>query len=222
MNNLGWKHSLMGQLNQPVRARVWAVVLPAFAVYVMLLLAGQRGMPTSQRFSQSVHGLITVQSEIEHWTAGSQKFPLRIEPLMGSLDIQRVPVNWYRRERRASQPMRLVELGSTDFVGNYSYIPVLDKGQVVGYYLLVYGNQLTPGMDVDNDGRRDHVVHVLSSTSVHGNLWGCWPGRESELPPLDEAIAQWRDFRENNDQLWHDSARQLTTLSQPHYQGTAV
>ncbi len=214
-SNPGWKHSLRQQLSQPVRGRVVAVVIPVFAIYVAMLIVGQRGLPTSEKFRQSVHGLVTVQYQIERWTADTEQFPLRIEPLMASVEPSGVPVNWYRRGRRATQPMRLVELGSRDFIGNYSYIPVLNDGTVVGYYLLVYGNRLTPGRDVDSDGRPDHVVHVISSNSVHGNLMGCWQGRESELPPLQEAIAQWRAFRESNTELWQRSALELQAAIGP-------
>lgn len=209
---MGWIAVLRQQLNSPVRLRVWAVVIPAFAIYLALLVGGQRGLPTSQKFRQSVHGLVTVQRTIENWTADSESFPLRIEPLMATLEPLNVPVNWYRRGRHATQPMRLVELGSRDFVGNYSYIPVLDGSEVVGYYLLVYGNHFTTGQDVDDDGLPDHVVHVLSSNSVKGNLMGCWQGRSEELPPLADAIAQWREFRDCNEELWQRSAIDLEPL----------
>ncbi|MEZ5337260.1 MAG: hypothetical protein R3F46_03265 [bacterium] len=209
---MGWPGDLAIQLRQPVRARVWAVVLPVFAAYVLLLLAGQHGLPSNERYRQSLHGLITVQCAIERSTDGSRGFPLRIEPLMAGLDPGVVPLNWYGQGSSGRPPMRLVELGSRDYCGNYSYIPVLDRGQVCGYYLLVYGNRLTPGRDVDNDGLPDHVVHVLSSNSVDGNLMDCWPGRERELPPLAVAIAEWREFRSGNAGLWRESAGRLTTL----------
>ncbi|MCB1217765.1 hypothetical protein KDL44_10245 [bacterium] len=210
---MGWTADLAIQLRQPVRARVWAVVLPAFAAYVVLLLAGQHGLPSNERYRQNLHGLISVQCAIERSTDGSRGFPLRIEPLMAGMDPSVVPINWYGRTRTARPPMRLVELGSSDYCGNYSYIPVLADGEVCGYYLLVYGNRLTPGRDVDNDGRPDHVVHVLSSNSVDGNLMECWQGRTRELPPLEVAIAQWREFRSGNAGLWRESAGRLTTLS---------
>jgi hypothetical protein len=211
-NNREWLTRLKHQLNQPARARVWIVIVPVFALYVQVLLLTQIGLPSSERFEQSVHGLITVQHTIENWTLDSQRFPLRIERLMASLDLEHLPVNYYRPGRRARQPMRLVELGNANYSGNYSYIPVLRDKTVVGYYLLVYGNRLTPGQDVDADGRPDHVVHVLSSTSVKYNIIGCWAGRANELPPLKEAIASWREFRENHAQLWEESASRPLTM----------
>ena len=206
MKNMGTVMTLRHQLDAPVRPRVWAVVVPVFALYVQLLLLAQTGLPKSDRFVQSVHGLITVQCEIEAWTRVQENFPLRIEPLMARMDRVQTPMNYYSAGRRLSGPMRLVELGSRDYAGNYSYIPVLRDNSVVGYYLLVYGNVLTPGHDVDNDGLPDHVVHVLNSNHVRGNLLGCWMGRDSELPPLSEAIAQWREFRDTHAGLWEESA----------------
>ena len=212
VKQMGWIQSLRRQLNAPVRLRVWAVVVPAFTVYVQLLLLTQSGLPTSERLAQSVHGLITVQCEIEAWTRDSEQFPIRIEPLMARMDPYQTPMNYYQRGRRLNRPMRLVDLGSRNYSGNYSYIPALRDNTVVGYYLLVYGNVLTPGHDVDADGIPDHVVHVLDSNDVRGNLLGCWLGRERELPPLSEAIAQWREFREAHAGLWEESAYRPRSL----------
>lgn len=55
-----------------------------------------------------------------------------------------------------------VEIGAEDFEGNFTYIPVFSDDIISNYFLIGYGDDEYPGLDVDFDGVTDHAVKVAS------------------------------------------------------------
>lgn len=85
---------------------------------------------------------------------------------------------------------RDITFGAKPFAGECTYIPVEIDGEVKGYYLLAYGYESTPGMDVDGDGEPDHVIQVLCS-GAYGETREDWVACTSDgqpLPPLEELL----------------------------------
>ena len=85
--------------------------------------------------------------------------------------------------------MEDIPFGSEYFEGNFTYLPVYEGDQVIGYYLIAYGYQNRAGMDVDGDGDDDHVILVLDSTMMDGQESDVEPGDfEYILPSLEELL----------------------------------
>ena len=85
------------------------------------------------------------------------QYPRKINDLIADNYLDSFPQNAF-----SAEPMKPIEFGASDFEGNFTYVPVIQSGEVTGYYLLGYGTESNPGEDVNNDGKQDHVVIVLS------------------------------------------------------------
>jgi type II secretory pathway pseudopilin PulG len=76
-----------------------------------------------------------------------------------------------------------IKFGTEPNAGELTYIPVKDdQDKIYGYYLFAYGCERTDGVDVDEDGVRDHVIIVLSTPSSIYNY------NESEFPKPKEVL----------------------------------
>ena len=118
-------------------------------------------------------------------------YPSEINVLIEDGYLDKFPDNPFSEEEMIS-----VKLGSEDFEGNFTYVPVYKGEIVIGYYLMGYGHQENYGIDVDNDGTRDHVITVRYSTEEYyeydseGNriLIGRPVDEKPEIPPLEELL----------------------------------
>lgn len=59
-------------------------------------------------------------------------------------------------------PLELTPYDPDDFYYSIGYIPVHSRADHITYYLLAFGDENTPGYDVNGDGKGDHVIFIMS------------------------------------------------------------
>lgn len=127
-------------------------------------------MPPEEKMADGLHSM---QVALERFAvAYDGKYPPSIEAMIDDFLLY-IPENPYTRSE-----MRDIQFGELPCQGNFTYIPIYDGDNVIGYYLLGYGSEDEPGLDVNMDGNPDHVITVLE-TSV---------GRSAERPTLVEML----------------------------------
>lgn len=94
--------------------------------------------------------------------------------------------------------MMQVDFGAEPFEGNFTYIPVYESDNVIGYYILGNGYKHRKGMDLDGDGIDDHVIIVFDSNGLismsdrYGNVRVSGEPDDDaiDLPPLEELLRE--------------------------------
>ncbi len=115
----------------------------------------------------------TIQIALERYYTDKREYPIDSQILIDETYVTSFPNNSY-----TSDEMVDIEFGTNQPQGNFTYIPILIKDIVVGYYLMSYGNGDFPGEDVDSDGTDDQVILVLDSN---------WDGTD-KLPELSDLL----------------------------------
>ena len=116
----------------------------------------------------------TIQIEIERYALENEDhYPKSINELLDSGIVEELPRNPFD-----GSSMESVEFGSQYIPGSFTYLPVVEEDNVIGYYLIGYGSEKGGGFDVNMDGINDHVMIVLYSAS--------WD--DSPLPTLEEVL----------------------------------
>ena len=98
--------------------------------------------------------LHTIQIAVEQYGIDhGGRYPVEINELITSGYLTSFPVNPFSRGQ-----MQEVDFGDPDFEGNFTYEPVIVGGEVTGFSLLGYGSRENDGIDINGDGKRDHVI----------------------------------------------------------------
>jgi hypothetical protein len=110
------------------------------------------GESVSKSFIRKIHDSLEAYSN-DHDSLYPEDISALIPDYLGSM-----PENVYTAE-----PMKDIEFGSEPWEGDFSYEPVYTGSEITDYLLYLYGSKYEDGMDMDNDGIKDHVITVLSS-----------------------------------------------------------
>jgi energy-coupling factor transporter transmembrane protein EcfT len=62
-----------------------------------------------------------------------------------------------------TEPMKEIDFGSEPFQGDFTYVPVYSDSNISGFYILGYGIESNPGIDLYDDGTGDHVIIIIQS-----------------------------------------------------------
>jgi len=156
------------------RLRFWG----GFAAVVVLaagLFVPPCSFPVRSPWHETMVNLSTIQHAVEIYAEHNEgDFPLTIQDLFTEPILNSTP-----RNRYTGKLMLEIPFGSTPWEGEFTYLPVKQDEDVVGYYLIAYGGKDWRGDDIDGDGQPDHVLQVLSSKDAHP---------ETPLPPLEELL----------------------------------
>lgn len=149
---------------RPVAWRTFSWIFSTVVVCLLLYMVGQpvEGSRDRAREAEVKRNLVAIQLGLERYAENhGGRYPVRavIEELSFPGEYY-LPENPFTEDRRLMQP---VPFGANAPFGDFTYIPIEEEGEVVGYCLLAYGSERTRGRDVDGDGEGDHVIMVLSS-----------------------------------------------------------
>ena len=175
------------QRNSPenrVRRALLAIlsVLTAVAIVFFAFVVFAPGHIRSQE-TITVANLHQIQIALEGNATGAQgPYAKDINDVVGTSWLPTMPENPF-----TGKPMRIIRFGEEPLEGECSYLPVTIDGVVRGYYLIGYGSSHTPGMDMDNDGMKDHVVIVLVREWSYNDVTGIGTP-ETEFPTFEQAL----------------------------------
>lgn len=95
-----------------------------------------------------------------YYYENSSTYPESIDKLLEKGMLNKMPDNPV-----TNSPMKMVEFGSSESGGNFTYLPfdVDASGSLDGFYLIGYGSDKAPGEDIDMDGKPDHVIVKFQS-----------------------------------------------------------
>jgi hypothetical protein len=105
-------------------------------------------------------------------------YPASIQVLIGEY-LTQTPFNPY-----TGKAMNEIAFSSTPSAGDFTYIPVTDGTNVIGYYMIAYGSMDWPGDDVNGDGVPDHVIFVVSSIDTANEHVPA----TADIPPLADLL----------------------------------
>ncbi len=162
------------------RLRFWggfaAVII--FAAFILFSSSNDhswRPIPVVPPWHMTRDNLSTIQIAVERYADHNDgHYPLTIEDLFTEPILNSTP-----RNRYTGKLMVEIPFGATPWEGEFTYVPVKQGEDVIGYYLIAYGGKDWRGDDIDGDGQPDHVLQVLSSKDAHP---------ETLLPPLEELL----------------------------------
>jgi hypothetical protein len=137
-----------------------------------------------------------VQIDLERWASDHNGlYPSTIKTLIQDGYFTQSLTNPFTKA-----PMREIAFGSSPFEGEFTYVPVLEDGQVRGFYLLAYGDKNKIGEDVNGDAVDDHVIMVVETgvrmapTQPTSVISGEMPVQsEKDLPPLRNLLNALKD-----------------------------
>jgi hypothetical protein len=110
-------------------------------------------------------------------------YPESIQAMIKDNPTSPLPMNPFTQKR-----MRDVSFGSPEATGELTYVPIINDGKVVDFYVMSYGRQKTPGEDVNGDGIPDHVLIVVSSRESFLNSPKETASVSRVLPDLKELL----------------------------------
>jgi hypothetical protein len=93
-------------------------------------------------------------------------YPQNMDILFDEKYLAFYPVNVMSGDSGSHEEMKNIPFGAESFEGNFTYIPVSEGDEIIGYYLIGYGSKDKTGMDVNGDGIDDHVIIVIPSTDT--------------------------------------------------------
>ncbi|MBU1022871.1 hypothetical protein KKB99_01180 [bacterium] len=125
---------------------------------------------TGRKEIQVKNNIRRIYNTLESYAYENEKhYPENIQMLIDEKYLKEFPVNALSE---ANGQMQNVEFGSSGIDGNFTYFPVIEKGEVISCYLIGYGanrdsssNAKSPYLDVDGDGSHDNVLIVLGGSS---------------------------------------------------------
>jgi hypothetical protein len=136
----------------------------ALGFLVAFVLVGEsapsmiKGPPVKRVEAEVKMDLHAIQIAVERYgTDHEGQYPWEINDLIAENYLTSFPQNPF-----SAEPMKPIEFGASDFEGNFTYVPVIQSGEVTGFYLLAYGAESNPGQDVNSDGKLDHVIIIIS------------------------------------------------------------
>jgi hypothetical protein len=149
------------KLKQPGGKEMFILGLLSFFVALVLMgtyIPSTQLSPSRSAEAEVKTGLHVIQVAVERYAFDHEgHYPREISDLIGTNYLYSYPQNPF-----SAEPMKPVEFGASGFEGNFTYVPVIQAGEVRGFYLLAYGAESNGAQDVDEDGKRDHVLLVLS------------------------------------------------------------
>jgi hypothetical protein len=181
----------------------WLGIGSAFLIFVIMVIGGALT-------SSNMHINVPISPEAEQksncnsiaialWRYGQDHnghYPLNTDILLNEEYLVRFPPNVISGNYGISLEMKNVPFGSESCAGNFTYVPALEGDEIKGYYLLGYGFEDKPGIDVNGDEIDDHIIIVLLSTDVENKYADqsrttaeTEPGVSAYvLPPLSELL----------------------------------
>jgi len=147
---------------RPDAMTVKGIGLPGFLVALIMVMVAFPSVfksPDKAAEAQVKANLHTIQITLERYGIDhGDRYPGEINDLIKSDYLTSFPINPFSRGQ-----MQEVDFGDPNFEGNFTYVPVIVSGEVIGYNLLGYGARQTDGLDINDDGVPDHVIINLGS-----------------------------------------------------------
>jgi hypothetical protein len=100
-----------------------------------------------------------------------------METLIADGYLTQLPVNPF-----TNQPMKDIPYGSSDYYGNFTYLPVTLGDKVLGYYIIVYGYKNTEGQHLLAPASKDHVISMGKNSEESK-----WPA-DAPFPDVKQVI----------------------------------
>jgi hypothetical protein len=156
---------VIGIFNSRIKNRVRLIVygfLTLLTLFVIFTCLTFQTVPNYNPEWESKKNLHTIQEGLDLYAEGHNgEYPPSVDDLITEHVFDRFPQNPFTRAAMRNMPFH-----SEPFEGEFTYVPVSREGKIVGYYLLLYGRKENEGMDINNDGVRDHVILVLDSENT--------------------------------------------------------
>jgi type II secretory pathway pseudopilin PulG len=154
------------------RAGIWIVVGLGLLLVLPVLVGRLLPVKDTTRtvpFAETVQNAKAIQLALQRYYGNNGQYPQTVDALVAEGYLTALPPNAYRR-REPDRSMRSVELDAVDGLGDFTYLPRVESGEVVGFDLFAYATLHSETVRRDDPAWRHIGIYLgpLEDDAQHG------------------------------------------------------